>query len=416
MSEFEKYRDLTREIHAPDQLKQRVLEKAAQQRAQQESSAQSRKPDKYFKPQKPLRKLLLAAAAAALLLAGCAAAVHYSHSLMDHIRSRNIGNPEDYGQLLVTAPRETLSPQNQTAPQKGTEPAVLASAKDDVAEYQVLEAILDSESLYLHLRIKPLSEDLLMVDQLVEPESSVKDLLNPELTEGTVQEYADSLGKKLCYAGLTEKFEGHDINGWGYLAETAPDGSLHVYGSGNNPSGAKELTVGLEGYTFHPEEGPSLDRTYFELTLQDHSTCEEMIYQTFRVFDPDSPDLEKELGILLDSLTMKKTELGFYGTFTYRLTEEEQAKIQEEIQQMENGGLPESEILNRHLVGFVILDENGAFFQTTGPDGGNRGIVDNGDGTFSYTVSIPKVENPGLLKFKVLTAEFEKVGIYAYES
>ena len=229
---------------------------------------------------------------------------------------------------------------------------------------------------------------------------------------------------------MVEIFDSDIINGWGMHAQTDTDGSLHIYGSGNNPSSTKELNVSFEGFTYTLEGGPAKDRTRFDLTLKDESSSDEVVYRTFRAYDPDSPDIEKDLGMIIDSLTMKKTELGIYATFRYHPTEKLQRQIDEEIAlaqkteykkgDLNEDGLPmdlacsPDFIRGKYLISFSMLDEQGEYFKTTGPSGGNEGIVDNGDGTFSYTYSIPSVESTGDLKFRVMNGNMEKVGTYAF--
>ena len=295
----------------------------------------------------------------------------------------------------------------------------------------MVEAILDSERLYFHERIVPLSDDVIFIDQLVMPEDPVEMLENPALSGCTVQEYADSQGKKLVYARLIEQFDSDIINGWGMHAETDTDGSLHIYGSGNNPSKIKTLMVQFEGFTYTPEDsGPFTDRTSLDLTLQDESTSDEIVYRSFRIWDPESPDVEKDLGIILDSLTMKKTELGIYATLQYHPDEALQKKIDAEIKEAQKAEYAEREtnedgvlmelacspefIRSQYLITFSVLDEQGEYFKTSGPSGGMQGIVDNGDGTYSYTCSIPSMESTKNLKFQVMDGNMNKIGTYAF--
>ncbi len=73
--------------------------------------------------------------------------------------------------------------------------------------------------------------------------------------------------------------------------------------------------MGFSGFTYaldNHEIVPLEARTTFEATIQDISSSEKTVYKHFRAYDPKSPDLEKDLGVVLDSLTMEKTELGLY--------------------------------------------------------------------------------------------------------
>lgn len=404
MSNFNEYTRLSQEIHAPEKLKNQVLVKAARQSKKQ-------KKGHYLRPMSIMKKVGIAAAILAVALPVTAFGVSRTMGLREHLEQSNrdpqLG--EAVESLMVTVPSSAKDAESVPC---------IASAKDDMAEYRLLEAACDSKSLYLHMQVVPLKDDVMFIDQCVSPDGSVGDMCIPGVSEGTPAEYAKSQGKQLCYASLTPEFNGEIINGWGVWAETAPDGSLHVYGEGNNPSGEKEYTMGFSGFTYaldNQEIVPLEARTTFEATIQDISSSEKTVYKHFRAYDPKSPDLEKDLGVVLDSLTMEKTELGYYATFTYHLTKDTMAKVEEEARQPENSQYSESDMLIQHLVGFIVLDENGEFFQVNGPDGGCQGAVDNGDGTFSYTDSLPNVESINNLKFKVLTPDLDKVGLYAYD-
>ena len=385
------------------------------------------KPGKYARKKHSAKLILIAAAVTISLLVGTAvAAVYYRHSLIENL---NVSDPEGYEQLLVTAPQEEVS--EAVNPNAEPELTPLTSARDDVAEYQVLEAILDSESLYTHSCIKPLQEDVFLISEWVEPDSPLEALENPEITgDGTVQEYADSLGKKLMRGRLMENFNGELINGWGVRCVTQTDGSMHLYGQGDNPGKAKKLPLTFEGVTYSLEDqSPILDRTVLELTLEDKSSGDQVVYTKFRAYDPASPDIENDFGYVIDSLTMKKTELGIYATFTYHATDELLQQIEQEIAEAQKveyepgekneDGIPmdllcaPDYIRSQHLIGFIMLDENGEYFKVAGPDGAS-GIVDNGDGTYSDTYPMVSMESTADLKFRVLTGDLNKVGTYAF--
>ena len=374
-------------------------------------------PGKYVKKKHSLKFMLIAAALTVSLLGICAAAgAFYQHSLINNLKNHSLENPEGYEQLLVTAPQTENA---EAADSNGdSELQPLVSGKDDVAEYQVLEAIIDSESLYTHCMIRPLQDDVMFIDQWVEPDSPVDFLENPEITgDMTVQQYADSVGKRLVYARLVENFKDEIINGWGTWAMTDKDGSIHYYGSGDNPSTNKKLPMSFEGFTYELDaKGPFLDRTVLEFTFEDKSSSDEVVYKHFRAYDPKSPDLQKDLGIVIDSLVMKRTELGIYATFTYHPTEEMLKQAEKELQeyQKENPDWTAQDVYkNFHVAMFSVLDENGEYFKVLGPSG-RSSVVDNGDGTYSFTDSLASMESTDNLKFRVITAAFEKVGTYAF--
>lgn len=404
MSDFNEYTRLSQEIHAPEALKNKVLLQAARQNKKHQKGH-------YQRPMSILRKAAIVAAVLAVTVPVTAFGVARTMSLKEHLEQGNQDPKvvEAMESLMVTSPTT----------KDGETQQYLASAKDDMAEYRVLEVVCDSQSLYIHTQVVPLRDDVMFIDQWVTPDGSVGDMCIPGVSEGTAQEYAASVGKELRYASLTPQFDGGIINGWGTWAETAPDGSLHLYGSGNNPSGQKAFDMTFSGFTYATDDAdgvPVEERTTFAAKIQDNSSSTETVYKHFRAYDPQSPALEKDLGIVMDSLTMEKTEMGIYATFTYHLTDEVLAGLDEEVRkaQAENPDYPASEVKNQHLVSFIVVDENGEFFKTTGQHGGGQGVVDNGDGTYSYTDSIPMVDNTDNLKFKVMSYDLSKVGLYAY--
>ena len=404
MSDFNEYTRLNQELHAPEALKNKVLLQAARQNKKHRKG-------RYQRPVSVLKKAAVVAAVLAVTVPVTAFGVARTMSLKEYLEQSNQDPKvvEAMESLMVTSP----------AAKDGETQQYLASAKDDMAEYRVLEVVCDSQSLYIHTQVVPLQDDVMFIDQWVTPDGPVGEMCIPGVSEGTAQEYAASVGKELRYASLTPLFNGDIINGWGIWAESAPDGSLHIYGSGNNPSGQKAFDMTFSGFTYGTDDAdgvPMEERTTFEARIQDNSSSTETVYKHFRAYDPASPDLQKDLGIVMDSLTMEKTEMGIYATFTYHLTDEVLAGLDAEVRkvQAEHPNYPASEVKNQHLVGFTVLDENGEYFQTTGLDGGNQGIVDNGDGTYSYTYSIPMMDNTDNLKFKVMPYDLSKVGLYAY--
>lgn len=402
MNEFREYQDLMQSITAPEYLKKEVLSKM--KNSQNKGKFETAKRSHHM-----LRNVGIAAALAVAIPLGVFAAAN-SKSLMDYLRKGNLENPEAYAQLMIS-PEETSS--------KGEMPA-LASGKDENAEYRVLEAINDGESLYIHMNIKPLDQDTMFIFQDVMMDDSVGNLQIPGVTEGTVQQYADSIGKKPRYADIGVTYNGNGINGWGTWAETNPDGSMDLYGSGNNPTkGGESVDLEFAGHTYDLNGNGVQEYTKFQMAFENKSQNTETL--VFKTFDPS---IEKDYGVVIESMEMKKTELGYYCNFTYHLNKETEDKIQKSMEAMRESASKDGETMPEdsikfmaqldYLVGFIMVDEKGEFFQTHGPVGGSEGIVDNGDGTYSYCDSIPMVEHPENMKFKLLTGDLNKVGCYSF--
>lgn len=136
-----------------------------------------------------------------------------------------------------------------------------------------------------------------------------------------------------------------------------------------------------------------------------------MVYTSFRKAAPNTPDLQKELGVILDSLALHEREEGLDAVFTYHLTDELVAAVQTEIStiQQENPDYSALDILNHYLVSFSAEEsQNQSSLTSTAP------IVNNGDGTFSFTLRITK-QQAEKLQFQVLGGDGKVLGSYIFQ-
>lgn len=220
-------------------------------------------------------------------------------------------------------------------------------ATDDWAEYRVLEAVCDYGSIYIHFQIVPLDKSSFFIHQMLSPDSPAWEL--------------------------------------GIPGESAPDGSLHIYGSCQNLSDEKELLLSCTAYTIPVDcQSPVAeeDRTRFDVRLQNRSSASSRVFSLF-----DS-EIQEKHGITIESLVIEETELGYYCTFTYR-----------------------GENAEKTL--FSIVDENGEYFQERVPRGSGGNSM-NSDGSYSLTVGAPKVEQPEKLMIMLIDENHDKHGPYGF--
>lgn len=376
MANFKNYGKLCQGIETPQALKDEVMKNAANNRSVNNIGR--------IRPMRFAAKVALAAALIAALSV-TAYAVSRSMNLVDKMSERGVAD-RDSLETISTQPSEK---QGQRLAD-GT--MCLASAQDEQAEYRVLEAVCDKNNLYVHVQIVPLKDDIIFIHQSLDGASPAKYLGIPGLTEGTVGEYAQSQGKTLRVATMYAEFEGENVPDiTSQEAVTDVDGSLHIYLSGTNLSGAKELKAIFKGFTYSidgsdPNSGmvPEKDRISVEASFQDKSsTGEELVFTSF-----DS-EVKEKFGIEIEKLVIEETELGYYATFTWR------------------GENAENFVIN-------MLDENGDYFSSPRPKGGSE-VICNDNGSVSLIDGIPRVEHPEKLMFQVVDGELEKHGPYSFQ-
>lgn len=323
------------------------------------------------------RKIVLAAV---LLLAFLATActLAMSYGLIDRLVRRGLGDADTLESLTTTSAGDTESSYSQKTD-------FLAVAEDDWAQYSVLEAICDYNSIYIHFQVVPLDGDTIFIYQTLNPDGPAQELGIPGLSDDTVKEYAQSQGKTLRYANIYLSQDNGIMYDFGVTAETAPDGSLHIYGSCQNFSSEEELSLSCTAYTYPADWHtviPAENRTELKVTLHNKSSMSAMIYTHFE------PEIQDKFGITIESLLIEKTELGYYCTFTYR-----------------------GEKAERTL--FSMVDENGEYFPVGGPRG-SEGSTMNSDGSYSLTDGIPIVESPEKLMFMLVDENHDKHGPYNF--
>lgn len=365
MIDFDAYTRLNQEIHAPELLMQQVL-----------SAAEAPAPCPQPQPRSTghmLRPLLIAAAVLAALTMTVFAAARIL-GLSDYLSSQGLGSEEAL-EALSTQPGEQSALDNVPC---------LAWARDDHAEYRVLEALADSRGVYLHMQIVPLERDLLFIDQFLDGNSPAAWLGIPEITQGTVNDYAAEQHRRLRYAYLAP--QSPEVPEFGTEAKTAPDGSLHLYIKSDTPAPEASFILDCVGFTYSVDgydDVLSLPKTNLSFAVEHKSTSEQG--PSFTSFPGE---IQQQLGITIDRLTVEKTELGYYYTFIYRGDQAE-------------------------AVLFSMMDEQGQYFPSGSPSTPSSAQRMD-DGSYCFTASSPDVPHPEKLMFMLIDQNFEKHGPYYF--
>lgn len=367
------YTELNEEIHAPKELKDRVLRAAVQ------SGSKTKKyKGRYNRGWSVLQKAVAAAILVVCLPVTAYAAV-MGFGLMEYLSQRGMGELQGVEQLVITPSELYVDVTEGTAEETDSEDGtVYYSTK--YAKYTVLEAICDSQTIYLAAQVKPLG-DYFLIPQYLSPEDSVRNLIGMEYLyendpEMTISEYASSQGKTLAYAGIGYRTdleaEGEPVTG-GEEYRYDSDGVLYYYYTAQNIWDSKEFTLKCTGSGY--DLGASLEeieRVPFEVKVRDKNTnTENMVYTSF------DPKAKAETGVQINSLTIEETEMGLYATFNYSDTE---AKF--------DG------------IFFRIVDASGKEL-TSLPGTSGSGQIDNGDGTFNCTMNYQKPDSMEGLQFVV---------------
>lgn len=345
MKTYHEYTNLSQKIHAPEELKAKVLQSAAE-------SGRSRKKASAGCSSRGWGFVMKAAVAAllAVTIPVAAYAAAKSMGLTDWLTASGMQDVQNVEKLTNS----------------GLEGS---SYRNGYAEYSILEAVCDSQTIYLAAQVKPIDSSYFLVPQYIMEEDSVSNLGIDGLTEGTVGEYAASLGKSLVYAGV-----GY-YNGENHLDGSEDfrygnDGTLYYYYSAQNISGSRDITLKCSGYAY--TTGMSVaDRAEFEVTLFDKSSATETLYTNME------PAAASETGIQVNKLKIAETEIGLYAAFTFV-----------------------KDNANFEDITFALLDAAGQELRYM-PGIAGSGMVDNGDGTCSVTMYYQKPDSMDGLQFAI---------------
>ena len=246
------------------------------------------------------RVWLIAAAVAASLTITAAAVAHYL-DLSAYLKIRGMEDTSGVEQLS-----EELTGQE--------------CFSNDLAEYKIMDASCDSSLIYLVVEIQAKSQDQMVIPQYVDPGDSVQNLNIEGVTEGSILDYANSIGKAPVYASFAIVSE--EIGSTSEDVRCTTEGTMYVYMTAANTTGQQEITLHCTGVAY-PADNATVEamvRSEYDLTIHDRSSRKTLEFTTF------DEEMARDLHITPIGLTFEETEMGTLVTLTYR-SESEQADI-----------------------------------------------------------------------------------------
>ena len=188
------------------------------------------------------------------------------------------------------------------------------STSNEYATYTLKEALVDKELIYMVVEVTPKSESYLLAMEYCSPEDSVMNLFIDGVTEGTVQEYANELGKELVFVGMG-LFKDEDLVSCVHDAKGTTDGKLYYCITATNGFGVNELDLKFAGsaYLSSAQTMEDISRCSLDITLRDYSSQEEKAYM------PVMSNEWEDSGFELNVVEVKETELGVYATYVYKV-------------------------------------------------------------------------------------------------
>lgn len=237
-------------------------------------------------------------------------------------------------------------------------------ASNEYATYTLKEALVDKELIYMLVEVAPKSESYLLAMQDCSPEDSVMNLGIDGVTEGTVQEYADELGKELVLVGMA-LFKDEELVSCVHDAKGTTDGKLYYCITATNGFNLNELKLKFTG-SARLSSGITMEdisRCSLDITLRDYSGQEEKIYL------PAMKNGWEDGRIDLKTIEVRETELGLYVTYIYKAEQLEEEQY----------------------IGFVLSDTEGNKFNYMPYyiNGGEE-ILDNGYHKVTYAYQKPE--------------------------
>ena len=235
------------------------------------------------------------------------------------------------------------------------------SYKNQYAEYTVLEAVVDKQSIYVSAKVEPLDDSYFLVPESVFTDDPVAWLGIPGLENDRtpVKQYVEALDKTYVQVSLACAL-GNEIITTMKDFSYGDDGALYLYAANENHAENQNVSITCIGTAV--TDGMTLaDRVEFEVQIDDKSSMESGMITDFdeHIFD--------ETGIKLNYISIEETEIGLYVTFEY-----------------ENDG----SITSLDGTWFKLCNAEGTEFKFLPGMGGS--INDNGDGSFTETISYQK--------------------------
>lgn len=351
------YRKLNQSIHAPTKLQSAVLEAA------RESVVPKRKkPGRYSRGFSVLQKAAIAALIALLIPVTAFAAVKATGGVREWVARWGVKDMEAVETLVNTFP---------TQPEE-----TVAAGQEKLVEFTILDAVCDSQSIFATAEMKPLTDKYLLVPS----DLGINETMGCMIMEGyegdpnmTIEDYAASIGKEILFSGIYLDVENAPV-GLGMWSTTKADGTIVRNFSGSNDTGSNTVPVKVT-CLYHTIDDSVSERYEYQIELTDNST--KAAVKTFTKFG-DIPDVD----VQMKEMVIEKTELGYLATFTYTASEPYYVSL---------------------------LDAEGNYLRDL--PGGHM-PKDNGDGTYSTTITLTELPSMEGLQFQLVGGDIEKYGPY----
>lgn len=296
MKAFRDYTTVANQIHAPEELKEKVL-----MAARASAAAEKSKAGRYSRRGLSFLQKAAVAAVLAIVLPVTTYAAAKNFGLLDHLTQIGYQNTQDVQEFVETFPSEAA-----------TSPVVMENEDVKIPEFRVTEALCDSESLYVTVEIKPMDDRYLLVPSELGTNDDVGNMMIPGVSGMTIEEYATSLGKEILLAGSHLSNDNEYGVSAGLISKCTEDGTIYQYWAGENPDGLTEFTLTVT-CLYHTLDMPLAERFTFDVPITNKS--ETTLVKTFTQFEDTGLDLT------IHSLTIEETALGYYATLIYSTTD-----------------------------------------------------------------------------------------------
>ena len=176
-------------------------------------------------------------------------------------------------------------------------------------DYTVCEAVSDDNLIYMVVEAEPKSEEYLLIPQDSMEEDEVTSLEIENVTDGTIGEYAASLGKKPVNVGITLFHEG-DLVSCSVANKINVDGTIYFCLTGTNDFGAGDIDLTCVGTAF-AKGMETADRAEQDCTVANYSSGTSSPYKI------KDDNMEKDTGLVIDDVNVTETDLGLYVELRY---------------------------------------------------------------------------------------------------
>lgn len=286
------YRSLNQSIHAPSHLQASVLEAVREKEA-----VKPRRSGRYSRSFSLLQKAAVAALIALLIPVTAFAAVKVTGGIREYLAFRGVQDIEAAETLINTFP---------------SLPEETISTPEGYAEYKILEAVCDSQNIFVTAEIKPLTDEYFFLSNDLGYNETMGSM-QMEGFEGDptmlIEDYAASIGKEIMMVGVSFLDENGDHLPLGKMSTCKKDGTIYQYFEGPNPYDTQTFPVTVL-CTYSTKDMPIAERFEYQIELTDNST--KTAVKTFTKFSDTS-----EINVQMKEMVIEKTELGYTVTTTY---------------------------------------------------------------------------------------------------